>query len=148
MWAHCGQVTINFLSPDTRLLFSPQLLVSSRDGKPLVKFRYAHAQGHVLAQMSIEMVFMCPRRTAEGETYVQQSRMHCHYLPWSVGLPGTVTHDLDDSSPLSWLTKECEDEWATSKGQVQCVITGTDVATKALVFSSYSEQRARLEPRL
>lgn len=97
-----------FLNPNIELVMPTRLCVVRRDGRPHLSLRLIHPQGHLVSNVSVHAVWLRPRETSEGESFVAMDALpfndHVHRHVW---MPATYLHALD--STASPLGRHCAD---------------------------------------
>ncbi|MEM9453661.1 MAG: ion channel [Myxococcota bacterium] len=96
-----GLVFAKFSRPRAKVLFTDNMLISPRNGKPALVFRVGNARGNELIEASLRVATLVPEVTAEGETMrrlvdlpLLRSTTPMFAMTW------TVIHEIDEDSPL------------------------------------------------
>lgn len=96
-----------FSRPTARVLFSDVAVISDYDGKPHLKIRVANQRTNRIVNVKVNMVLLHDETTKEGY------RLRRYYdLPLSrdhvplLTLTWTITHPIDEHSPLYGVTQE------------------------------------------
>ena len=96
-----GLVFAKFSRPTARVLFSRNVVVGTRDGKPTLMLRLANERGNQIVEATIHVTIMKTQRTKEGERVrrlfdleLVRDRNAVFALSWS------VMHVIDERSPL------------------------------------------------
>jgi len=94
-------LTMQILSPRSEIMFSESLILTYRQGRPILMFRLCHPLGHALCNTSLKAAWLRTTTTSEGENTVIPTILECSATPTFLMLPFTSVHHLDDtSSPL------------------------------------------------
>jgi len=96
-----GLVFTKFAQPRAKVLFSRNMLIHPRNGKPVVAFRVGNARGNEIIEASLRISALVPEVTLEGEhmrrlvdLQLQRSTTPMFTMTW------TVIHEIDEQSPL------------------------------------------------
>ena len=102
-----GIVFAKFSLPKARVAFSKNILVSSRNGQPVLVFRVANRRNSSLLDASARAHALMDDVSSEGHRLrrnhlleLERSTMPVFFLAW------TLIHRLDEKSPLFGLTPE------------------------------------------
>lgn len=87
-------LTVRMLSPQNELVFTPDLIVTARDDKNVLQFRFVHPQGHFLAGISIS-AWWTNRVGKQLRTFEISFT-----VPSAHQIPLTASHELSETSPL------------------------------------------------
>lgn len=96
-----GLVFTKFAQPRAKVLFSSNMLVYRRNGKPVLVFRLGNARGNEIIEASLRVSALMPEVTLEGEhmrrlvdLQLLRSTTPMFAMTW------TVIHEIDEQSPL------------------------------------------------
>lgn len=122
-----------FSKPTSKVLFSKNLVVTKRDGVPVLSFRMANERVHGLVEATVRVVFIRQDKTAEGETIMRISDMPL--IRNSTALfnqTWTAFHQLNESSPMTGLTDE---ELKTRGARFIVTLVGIDGLSGATTYA-------------
>lgn len=96
-----GLVFSKFAQPRAKVLFSNNMVVQRRNGKPVVCFRVGNARGNEIIEASLRISALVPEVTLEGEhmrrlvdLQLLRATTPMFAMTW------TVIHEIDEASPL------------------------------------------------
>lgn len=96
-----GLVFTKFAQPRAKVLFSRNMLVQRRNGKPVLVFRLGNARGNEIIEASLRVSVLVPEITLEGEhmrrlvdLQLLRSTTPMFAMTW------TAIHEIDEGSPL------------------------------------------------
>ncbi|MCX4242767.1 ion channel [Paraliomyxa miuraensis] len=96
-----GLVFTKFAQPRAKVMFSSNLLVQRRNGRPALVFRVGNARGNEIIEASLRVSALVPEVTSEGESMrrlvdlvLLRSTTPMFAMTW------TVIHEIDEASPL------------------------------------------------
>ncbi len=96
-----GLVFTKFAQPRAKVMFSREMLVQWRNGKPVLVFRLGNARGNEIIEASLRVSVLMPEVTLEGEHMrrlvdlkLLRSTTPMFAMTW------TVIHEIDEGSPL------------------------------------------------
>jgi inward rectifier potassium channel len=119
-----GLMFSKFARPTSRVLFTTQMLIANRDGKPHLIFRIGNQRGNDVVEASIRITVGKQEVTAEGD---RLRRLHDLKLTRSqqplFALTWTVMHPIDEASPLYG---ETEESLRSSNTNFIIIFTGLD----------------------
>jgi inward rectifier potassium channel len=130
-----GLMFSKFARPTSRVLFTRQLLIANRDGKPHLMFRIANQRGNDVVEASIRITVGKEETTAEGDRLrrLHDLKLIRNQQPLFV-LTWTVMHPIDDSSPLYG---ESEESLINSNTNFIITFTGLDGTFASTVHARY-----------
>lgn len=96
-----GLMFAKFSRPSARIFFASRLVVTKRNGKPVLMLRTANERGSFVVEAEAHMTVVKPEVSAEGE---RMRRVHDLKLvrdnqPWFV-MSWMLMHEIDETSPL------------------------------------------------
>jgi inward rectifier potassium channel len=96
-----GLMFSKFARPTARVIFSKQMVVNRRNGKPCLLLRMANGRGNDVVEASLRVAILKSEVTAEGERmrrfhdlHLQRSQTPLFSVTW------VVIHEIDERSPL------------------------------------------------
>ena len=89
--------------PEPDVVFSNKLLLTVRDGMPCLMFRIGNRRCNQLMLPEIRFTLYHPQLSDEGEAYVVFHDL-CTTVPPVITATSTITHRIDDKSPLYGIT--------------------------------------------
>jgi hypothetical protein len=130
-------LTVKLLMPESTVVFSKKMLLTTRNKKPLLMFRFAHPQGHALYNITVTCVTVLTRTTTEGETHGELVPIHFKCGPSGVA-PQMCTHAFDPDSPLA---EHAASRLQTAQGMTIAVqLTAYDSTARVNINATYSYQ--------
>jgi inward rectifier potassium channel len=131
-----GLMFAKFARPTARILFSNVACVTVRDGVPSLLFRMANERGNQVVEAQVRCIVARTERTPEGET---MRRFHDLTLTRTFSpifaLSWTVTHPVDESSPLFGETVESMRAKST---EVVVLVSGLDETFQQTIHARWS----------
>jgi len=118
-----GLMFSKFARPTARVMFTRNMLISSRDGKPCLVFRMANQRSNDVVEAAIRVSLVREEITAEGDRMrrVHDLKMVRNQQPVFL-LTWVAMHMIDESSPLYG-----ETEASMKKQGVRFIITFTGI---------------------
>jgi inward rectifier potassium channel len=102
-----GLIFAKFGRPNARVMFSKNLVITQRYGKPCLMFRVANARSNEVVEASVHVACLKTDISPEGhrmrriyDLALLRDSQPLFALSW------LVIHEIDDASPLSGLTAE------------------------------------------
>lgn len=96
-----GLVFSKFSRPRAKVMFSSNILVNRRNGRPVLVFRMGNARSNEIIEASVRVATLVPEVTAEGDRMrrlvdlpLLRSTSPMFVMTW------TVIHEIDENSPL------------------------------------------------
>jgi inward rectifier potassium channel len=131
-----GLLFAKFSRPTSRVVFSRNAVVTTQNGVPVLLFRVANERDSMLVEARMHVVIVRGEVTAEGS---RMRRFHDLVLtrPETPIFPlsWTVTHVLDESSPLFGLSP---DNWRTQDVEIICALSGVEESISQSIHARFS----------
>ncbi len=106
-----GLMFQKFSRPKAMVLFSEPMVVSVRDGKPVLMFRLGNARGNEIIEASMRLTMLKPEVTSEGHTMrrlydcdLMRTHTPIFVMTWA------VIHEIDENSPMYGETQAALEE--------------------------------------
>ncbi len=102
-----GLMFSKFSRPSARIFFASRVVISRRNGKPVLMLRLSNERGSFVVEAEAHVTVVMSETTSEGENMrrVHDLKLVRNNQPWFV-LSWMVMHEIDESSPLFGLTPE------------------------------------------
>ena len=130
-----GLMFAKFSRPRAKVLFTDNILVNQRNGKPALVFRVGNARGNELIEASLRVATLVPEVTAEGEKMrrlvdlpLLRSTTPMFAMTW------TVIHEIDEDSPLHGRSRE---SFADDGVRFIVSMTGIDATFSQMVHARH-----------
>ena len=119
-----GIIFSKFSRPDTRVLFSNNALITTRDGRKSLIFRLANGRGNGIVDAEIKATLLIDDSTSEGEEVrrIIPLPLKVDRMPL-LSLSLTAVHLIDESSPLF---EQDLDALADANALIAVTVTGVD----------------------
>lgn len=128
-----GLVFAKYARPRAKVMFTNDVLIRPRNGRPTLVFRVGNARGNEIIEASLNVVVLLPERTQEGEMMrrlldlpLVRATSPMFAMTW------TVLHEIDESSPLFGLDEAALDE---ARARVIVSLTGIDGTFSQMVHA-------------
>ncbi len=125
-----GMLVNKMTRPDPKIEISTKLVLKTRDGIPIIQFRYMSGHGNRLTNLKAFMFAYVPKKSLEGESYVAH-----RVLEVETGHKGGVivvngNHYLNEASPLFG------EDFSNFKGFIEVIMEGFDMFLGCVVKES------------
>src|SRR5580658_977051 len=131
-----GLVFAKFSRPTARVIFSRNAVVALRDGVPRLMLRVANERDSMIVEAQMRLVLVRTETTREGETMRRFHDLELERASTAIfALSWTVSHRLDDKSPLHGLSAET---LAEADLELVCSLTGTEEMFASTVHARFS----------
>ncbi len=131
-----GLLFAKFSRPTSRVVWSRVAVVTKQNGVPTLLFRVANQRDSIIVEAKMTVVLVKAERTAEGAT---MRRFHDLALARSetplFPLSWTVSHAIDDTSPLHGLPHE---SWKEQDMEIVCALAGTEESLAQTIHARFS----------
>lgn len=119
-----GIIFSKFSRPDTRVLFSNNALIATRDRKRSLIFRLANGRGNGIVDAEIKATLLIDDSTSEGEEVrrIIPLQLKVDKMPL-LSLSLTAVHPIDESSPLF---EQDLDSLAEARALIIVTVIGVD----------------------
>jgi inward rectifier potassium channel len=96
-----GLLFVRFSRAKAKILYSDNLVISTRNGRPTLMLRFANGRLSIMTGANVRMFVLLEERTAESESFrrIHDLKLVQSHLPVFV-MPWTVLHVIDKASPL------------------------------------------------
>jgi inward rectifier potassium channel len=110
-----GLVFVRFSKAKAKILFADVVVIARHNGRPTLMFRIGNARASVMTQVRVEANALVKEITAEGGRYrrLQELTLARSSIPLFPMLL-TLTHEIDENSPLAGLDGEALAESETT----------------------------------
>ena len=127
-------VLAKFQSPQADIIFSKTACVATRNGQPFLMIRVGNLRCHTMFSVSISLNLFQRQVTSEGEVYMKIEALEV-VPPATMSGVYTITHRVDEASPLHGLTQAKLAEKPANEFMLQCVFQAYDPIYQADVCS-------------
>ena len=127
-------VLAKFQSPQADIIFSKTACVATRNGQPFLMIRVGNLRCHTMFSVSISLNLFQRQVTSEGEVYMKIEALEV-VPPATMSGVYTITHKVDEASPLHGLTQAKLAEKPANEFMLQCVFQAYDPIYQADVCS-------------
>jgi inward rectifier potassium channel len=102
-----GLLFVRFSRAKAKILYSDNLVISTRNGRPTLMLRFANGRLSIMTGANVRMFVLLEEHTTEGESFrrIHDLKLVQSHLPVFV-MPWTVLHVIDKASPLHELDAE------------------------------------------
>jgi inward rectifier potassium channel len=96
-----GLLFVRFSRAKAKILYSDNLVISTRNGRPTLMLRFANGRLSIMTGANVRIFVLLEERTAESESFrrIHDLKLVQSHLPVFV-MPWTVLHVIDKASPL------------------------------------------------
>jgi len=130
-----GLVFAKFSHPTARVMFTREAVISPVNGVPTLMFRIGNERGNQLVDTQIRAVLVRTEWTAEGAKFYRAVDLHlARDRPLSLSRSLSVTHAIDEQSPLYHLTPE---QLVEQEVEIEVMAIGLDDVSMQVVHASH-----------
>jgi len=98
-------VVSKFQVPKPDVVFSKNVLVTTRDGDPVLLIRVGNRRVNLIYETRVAVAMLSFHETREGESYVSYEQLKVQFPPTMTAV-ATIIHYLDKNSPLRYVLRD------------------------------------------
>jgi len=131
-----GLMFAKFARPSARVLFSRNMIIAKRNGKPAMFVRMANARANQIMEAQFRLVMLRDEVTAEGEQLRRLVDLPLvrNTTPTFI-MSFLAQHDIDEKSPIFGMTR---DDLIAIRAQFMLSLSGTDETFSQTVHARQS----------